>query len=431
MWTRRRFLERVGGGVGVAAALGAGGMERVLAAGQAVRGRSPQEVAADEDYWREIQQAFTVDRNTVNMNNGTMQPSLRIVQDAMRRHYEFSANAGIHTTDQFSHDIEIVRRRLARHLGCSPEELALTRGGSEAGQIPVMGIDLKPGDEILTTDYDYPRFLASWRQRELREGVVLRKIALPPPPVPLDLFYSRIEQAITPKTRVLLVCLMTHWTGQMAPVKRLAALARARGIEYIVDGAHGFMHIPFKVTEFDCDYFIGSLHKWLMAPPGNGFLYVRREKIPGLWPLTPANESQRADIRKFEDVGTRTQANRVVMAEALTFNEGIGIERKSARLRYLRDRWANRLKTNPRVTFLTSLDPAESCAIATINVAGVDMPKMAATLHDEHGVVVTHMKHERFECFRIVPNIHMTIQEVDYFSDVMEEVIKKTAGSPS
>src|SRR5512139_1947071 len=179
MWTRRRFLGRVGAGVGVVAAARGGAMERVLAAGQAVRGRSPQEVAADEDYWQAIQQAFTVDRNTINMNNGTMQPSLRIVEDAMRRHYEFSANAGIHTTDYFSQDLEIVRRRLASHMGCSQDELALTRGGSEAGQIAVMGIDLKPGDEVLTTDYDYPRFLNSWRQRELREGIVLKQVQLP------------------------------------------------------------------------------------------------------------------------------------------------------------------------------------------------------------------------------------------------------------
>jgi selenocysteine lyase/cysteine desulfurase len=427
MWTRRRFLERVGTGVGVVAAVRASGMERVLAAGQAVRGRSPQEVAADEDYWREIQQAFTVDRNTINLNNGTMQPSLRIVQEAMRRHYEFSANAGFHTTDYFSHDLELVRRRLATHIGCAGEELALTRGGSEAGEIAVMGIDLKPGDEVLTTDYDYPRFLNALRQRELREGIVLRKIALPPPPVPLDLFHRRIEEAITPKTRALLVCHMTHWTAQMAPIKPLAALARKHDLHYVVDGAHGFMQIPINVKEYDCDYYIGSLHKWLMAPPGNGFLYVRKARIPALWPLTPAEQSMKNDIRKFEDVGTRTQANRVVMAEALTFNEGIGIDRKTARLRYLKERWANRLKANPRVSFLTSLDPAESCAIATFHIDGVDMPKMASTLHDEYGIVVSHMKHERFEGFRIVPNIHMTTREIDYFSDVTEELMKKAA----
>jgi isopenicillin-N epimerase len=425
MWTRRTFLGRVGAGLGAAAATRADAAARLRAAEQAVRGRTAEEVAADEDYWLEIEQAFTVDRNTVNMNNGTMQPSLRIVQDAMRRHYEFSANAGYHTTDYFTHDLELVRRRLARHLNCSADELALTRGGSESGEIALMGIDLKPGDEVLTTDYDYPRFLNALRQRELRDGIVVRKVALPPPPVPLDVFYRRIEEAVTPKTRVLLVCFMTHWTGQMAPVARLAALARQRDLHYVVDGAHGFMHVPLDMQALGADYFIGSLHKWLMAPPGNGFLYVRRSRIPGLWPLTPADQNQKNDIRKFEDVGTRTQANRVVMAEALTFNEGIGIERKSARLRYLKNRWANRLKTNPRITFLTSLDPAESCAIASINVAGVDMPKMAATLHDDHGIVVSHMKHERFEGFRIVPNIHMTLPEIDYFADVMEDLIKK------
>jgi isopenicillin-N epimerase len=425
MWTRRRFLGRVGAGVGAVAALKADAAARVRAAGQGVKGRTPLEVAADEDYWYEVQQAFTVDRNTINMNNGTMQPSLRVVQDAMRRYYEFSADAGFHTTDQFTHDLEIVRRRMARHMHCSPEELALTRGGSEAGQIALMGIDLKPGDEVLTTDYDYPRFLNSLRQREVREGIAVRKIALPPPPVPLDVFYRRVEEAVTPRTRVLLVCLMTHWTAQTAPLGRLATLCRARGLQFVVDGAHGFMHVPIDLAAIDCDYFIGSLHKWLMAPPGNGFLYVRRSRIAGLWPLTPADEKQKQDIRKLEDVGTRTQANRVVMAEALTFNEGIGIERKSARLRYLKERWANRLKAHPRVTFLTSLDPAESCAIASIAIAGADMPKMAATLHDEHGIVVSHFKHERFEAFRIVPNIHMTIGEIDYFADVMEELLRK------
>src|SRR5512136_939049 len=221
MWTRRRFLERVGSGVGVAAAFRAGGMERVFAAGQAVRGRSPQEVATDEDYWNEIQQAFTVDRNTINMNNGTMQPSLRVVQDAMRRHYEFSANAGIHTTDYFSHDLELVRRRLARHIGCSADELALTRGGSEAGQIAVMGLDLKPGDEVLTTDQDYPRFLNSWKQRQLREGIVLKQVQLPAPWVPLDDFYNRLEKEVTSRTKVIMVCHMTQWSAQMSPVKRI------------------------------------------------------------------------------------------------------------------------------------------------------------------------------------------------------------------
>jgi len=427
MWTRRRFLGEVGTGVGVATVLRRGGLERVLAAGRHVEGLSAEQVARDEDFWFEVSQAFTVDRNIINLNNGTLQPSLRIVQDAMRRHYEFSANAGFHTTSYFSKECEMVRKRLAAHAGCDCEELAITRCGSESGEIAVMGIDLKPGDEVVTTDQDYPRFLNSWKQRQRREGIVLKVVSLPVPPVPMDVFYNLIQEAITPRTKVVHVCQMTHLTAQTAPIKRITAMAKARGIETIVDGAHGFMHVPVDVRDYDCDYYIASLHKWCMAPPGNGFLYVRKSKIPSLWPLTPAEEGQKDNIRKFEDVGTRTFANRAAIAEAITFNEGLGLERKAARLRYLKERWATRLKAQPRVRFLSSLDPAESCAIATFGIDGADHAKLAQTLLNEHAIVVSHMKHAKFEGFRIVPNVSMTLKEIDYFTDIMEKLLKQGA----
>jgi selenocysteine lyase/cysteine desulfurase len=425
MVTRRRFLGRVGAGVGVIAALRSGGLERVLAATRAVDGLSPEQVARDEDFWFEVQQAFTVDRNIVNLNNGTIQPSLRVVQDAMRRHYEYSANAGWQTTNAFAKEIEQVRRRLAVNAGCDAQEIAIARSGSESGQIAIMGIDLKPGDEVVTSEYDYPRFLNSWKQRQQREGIVLKVVEMPPLPVPLDPFYNRIAAAVTPKTKVIMICHMTHWTAQMSPMKRITEMARPRGIDVIIDGAHGFMHVPVNVRELGCDYYIASLHKWAMAPPGNGFLYVRKEKVPTLWPLTPAGEGMKNDIRKFEDVGTRTFANRVAIAEGLTFNEGIGIERKSARLRYLKERWANRLKANPKVRFFTSLDPAESCAIATFGIEGMDHAKLGTRLLDDHGIVVSPMRHAKWEGIRIVPNISMTLQEIDYFADVVEGIIRK------
>ena len=425
MLTRRSFLGGVNAGVGLLAVLRPDGLERVLAAGRAIGGRSAEQVAADEDFWFQVQQAFAVDRNIVNLNNGTMQPSLRIVQDAMRRHYEYSANAGAHTTGDLAEEIERVRRRLALHAGCDTEEIAITRCGSEAGQIAVMGVDLKPGDEVLTTEQDYPRFLNSWKQRQMREGIVLKQVSLPPPWVALDDFYNRLEKEVTPRTKVIMVCHMTHWTAQMSPVKRITQMAHQRGIEVIVDGAHGFMHIPINVRDLDADYYIASLHKWCMAPPGNGFLYVRKSKIAGLWPLTPADEKMKNDIRKFEDIGTRTQANRVAIAEGITFNEGLGIERKSARLRYLKERWTNRLKTQPRVRFLTSLDPSESCAIAAFTIEGMDLTKLTGKLHDDYGIIVSHMKHAKFEGLRIVPNVSNTLREMDYFADVIEEVIRK------
>ncbi|MEW5984438.1 MAG: aminotransferase class V-fold PLP-dependent enzyme [Acidobacteriota bacterium] len=427
MWSRRRFVAGVGSGLAGLATTRWDGMERLLAAAHATADRGPELVAVDEDFWFEVQQAFTVDRNIVNLNNGTIQPSLRPVQDAMRRHYEFSANAGAYTTNYFSKEVESVRRRLAAHAGCDGEELVIARSGSEAGEIAVMGIDLKPGDEVVTTDQDYPRLINAWKQREAREHIVLKQVDLPPPPVALDDFYRKLESTITPRTRVVMICHMTHRTAQVAPMKRIIDLAHQRGIQVIVDGAHGFMHVPVNVRELDCDYYVASLHKWLMAPPGNGFLYVKKSRIESLWPLTPADLSRKANIRKFEDVGTRSHANRAAIAEAITFNEGIGLERKSARLRYLTRRWADRLKAHPRVRILTDLDLPEACGIAAFTIEGMNLTDLTRTLLNDYGIVVSHMTHPKFDGLRIVTNVSMTVAEIDYFAGTIESVLRANA----
>ena len=425
MWNRRNFLRGCAAGIGALGA--AGGSARVFADPMDLPDLNPAQAAADEDFWFGIQQSFTEDRNIINLNNGTIQNGLRIVQDAVRRHNEFSGNAAAHSMFLLANEIESCRRRLASQLGCDPEELVICRGGSEAGQIPIMGFDLKPGDEVVTTNQDYPRLIGSWKQREKREGIVLKIVKLPPPPVPLDQFYSLVEQQVTPRTRVIMVCHMTHWTGQMAPIRRISDMAHARGIEVLVDGAHGFMHVPFKLADLGCDYYTASLHKWLMAPPGNGFVRIPKDRIPKIWPLTPPWSDDPKDIRRFEDVGTRTPANRVAIAEAITFNEGIGIERKSARIRYLKERWANRLRTIPRVRFFSSLDPADSCGIASFGVEGMDMAKLTEHLLNKWGIVVTPVKHPDglVDGVRAVVNISLSAKEVDYFADVMEDLIRK------
>jgi len=290
-----------------------------------------------------------------------------------------------------------------------------------------MGLELKRGDEVVITNQDYPRLLSSWKQREKREGVVLKIVPLPSPPVPLDQFYRLVEQQVTPRTKVIHVCHMTHWTGQMAPIRRISDMAHPKGIEVLVDGAHGFMHIPFKLADLGCDYYTASLHKWLMTPPGNGFVRIPKDRISKVWPLTPPWTDNPNDIRRFEDVGTRTPANRVAIAEAITFNEGIGIERKSARIRFLKERWANRLRTLPKVRFYSSLDPAESCGVATFGIEGMDMAKLEDHLLDKWGIIGSSMKHPDglIDGIRIVVNVSLSAKEIDYFSDVMEGIIKK------
>jgi len=427
MWKRRDFLRGCAAGIGLAASAPESALERILAAGRETANLSPDEVATNEDFWFEVQQAFTEDRNYINLNNGTIQPGLRIVQDAVRRHTEFSGNAAWHSMAILAKEIESCRKRLAFHLGCDSEELVICRGGTEAGQIPIMGLDLKRGDEVVITNQDYPRLLSAWKQRQKREGIVLKIVQLPSPPVPLDVFYRMVEEKLTPRTKLIHVCHLTHWTGQMAPVRHLAELSHARGIELLVDGAHGFMHIPFKLADLECDYYTASLHKWLMAPPGNGFVRIPRDRIPKIWPLTPPWTDEPNNIRRFEDVGTRTPANRVAIAEAITFNEGLGIERKSARIRYLKERWADRLKQYPNVRFYSSLDPAESCGIATFGIEGMDTAKLTEHLLDKYGIIVSPMKHPDglIDGIRIVVNVSLSVREIDYFADVVEDIIKK------
>jgi len=424
MVSRRTFL-RAGGvaGAGVLAAFKDGALNRVLAAGRSIEGAAPTDVASDETYWREIQQAFTLDRTIINLNNGGCCPSPRVVHEALKRYLDLSNQAPVyHMWQILEPNIETVRRRLAAEFGCHSEEAAITRNASEALQIAQLGIDLKAGDEVVTTNQDYGRMLDTWDQRGRRDGVSIKKISFPVPPKSLDELGDRLLGAISPSTRVLHFCHITNLTGQIFPVKRICDEARRRGVKTIVDGAHAFAHFPYRVADLGCDYYGTSLHKWLLAPIGTGFLYVRRENIPSLWPLTPASASKKDDIRKFEEIGTHPAANHNAIAEALSFHEGIGIERKAARLRFLRNRWATRLQANARIRIHTNLDPAHSCAIGTVQVVGVPTPKVVAGLWDRWRIIATPIVHAEYEGVRVTPNVYSTLEEIDTFAAAMEEI---------
>ncbi len=201
-------------------------------------------------------------------------------------------------------------------------------------------------------------------------------------------------------------------------------MARERGIETIVDGAHAFAHFPFKRDDLECDYYGTSLHKWLLAPHGTGFLYVKRDKIEKLWPLMAAPESMNGNIRKFEEIGTHPAANHNAIGEALTFHNGIGAERKAARLRYLRDRWMRRLEGQPGVVLHTSFDPEMSCGLANVGIAGINPGDLSAHLWNTQKIIVTPIGHEACPGIRVTPNVYTTLDEIDRFAEAMEDVIQ-------
>jgi selenocysteine lyase/cysteine desulfurase len=324
-------------------------------------------------------------------------------------------------------NIESVRRQLAAEFGCDAEELAITRNASEALQIAQLGIDLRAGDEVVTTNQDYGRMLDTWEQRVRRDGIRLSKISFPVPPKSQDDLADRLLAAITPSTRVLHFCHITNLTGQIFPVRRICDEARRRGVRTIVDGAHAFAHFPYKAADLGCDYYGTSLHKWLLAPIGTGFLYVRRENIPGLWPLTPAVVEKKADIRKFEEIGTHPAANHNAIAEAMAFHQGIGVERKAARLRYLRNRWATRLSAHPKVRVHTNLDPRHSCAIGTVQLTHVPTRHLVERLWADWRIIATPIVHAEYEGVRVTPNVYTTIEEIDTFAAAVERIAAKGA----
>ena len=415
---RRDFLRATGTASAAAVAAYADhGHARVQAATARVAGQAAATVAADETYWSEIQQAFTLDRTIINLNNGGCCPSPRVVHDALKRYLDLSNQAPVyHMWQILEPNIEGVRRRLAAAFGCDPEELAITRNASEALQIAQLGVPLRRGDEVVTTNQDYGRMLDTWEQRVSRDGIKLTKVSFPVPAKTMNELADRLLAAITPATKVLHFCHITNLTGQIFPVKQICDEARRRGVRTIVDGAHAFAHFPYKAAELGCDYYGTSLHKWLLAPIGTGFLYVRRENIRALWPLTPASTSKADDIRKFEEIGTHPAANHNAIAEALTFHDGIGIERKAARLRFLRDRWATRLAANPKIRLHTNLDPAHSCAIGTVQITGVPTAKVVARLWESWSIIATPRMHAEYEGARITPNVYTTLEEIDTFA---------------
>ncbi len=426
MSTRRHFVHSLMQAGVALPVMNGSAFRTLLRADEIARGRLPGSVASDEDYWSQITRAFDLDPTQINLNNGGCSPAPTHVMEQMIRDLRFSNELPVeHMWGVLEPRIESVRRDLAGMFGCDPEEMAVTRNASEALETMILGLDLKQGDEVIVTNQNYGRMLTTWDQRSRREGIVVKTISLGGPPGSDDDIVERFRAAVTPRTRVIELTHITNLTGHIMPVRRISALARQHGIALFIDGAHAFAHFPFKRDDLDVDYYGTSLHKWLHAPIGTGFLYVRRDRIESLWPLMAAAKSMDGNIRKFEEIGTHPAANHNAIAVAAAFNLGMGLERKAARLRYLRDRWAKPLMDySSRVQVPTPLDDTHSCGIALLHVEGIDTGKLGGWLWSRHRIRTTPIIHAEFNGLRITPSVYTTLNEIDLFVDKVKDAIR-------
>lgn len=430
MEQRRGFLKKIGSLSGVIAGYGIFNELNATkfsdAAGK-IAHLSPIEAAANEDYWQVIQQGYTVNSNIINLNNGGVSPSPRVVQEAVERFNSLSNQApSYYMWRILDQGREPLRRKLALLAGCSEEEIAINRNATEALNTVIYGLNFNKGDEIIGTKQDYPNMIHAWNQRALRDGIVYKQISFDFPIENDDAIVRAFENAITPKTKLLHVTHIVNWVGQILPVQKICAMAHGKGVEVLVDGAHSFGLLDFNVPDLGCDYFGTSLHKFLSAPIGSGMLWMKKDKIEKVWPLICAEKPNSSDIRKFENLGTRSFPIEQGIGEAIAFHTAIGSKRKEERIRYLKNYWATKVKEVPGVRIHTSLKDAYSCAIAGVTIDGLTPAELDQQLFSKYKIHTVGIVWENIRCVRVTPHVYTRPADLDVLVDALTTIAKST-----
>lgn len=384
------------------------------------------QMAGEEDFWYSIQQAYTASPSIINLNNGGVSPSPKIVQDAMKRYHDFSNEApSYYMWRILDQGREPLRRSLALMAGCEQDEIAIQRNASEALETVIFGLPLKTGDEVVLSKQDYPNMINAWKQRELRDGIKLVWVNLELPSEDNEYLTEQYTKAFTSRTTVVHLTHIINWNGQILPVRRIADMAKQKGIEVVVDGAHSFAHFQFSIPDLGADYFGTSLHKWLGACIGSGLLYVKKDKIAKLYPLFGSPDAVSADIRKFENLGTRPFFIEQAIGKAIEFHQMIGAERKEKRLHYLKNYWMNKVKDLPGIQLGTSLREGFGCAIGLVGVKDRKPAELDQFLFNEYKIHTVGIEWENIKGVRITPNVYTTTKQLDILVAAIEKFTKK------
>lgn len=384
----------------------------------------PSALAGDEDFWALIREQYTTSSNIINLNNGGVSPQPKPVQDAHIRYYQYCNEApSYYMWRVLDQGREPLREKLATLAGCSAEEIALNRNTTEGLNTIIFGLNLKAGDEVVLSKYDYPNMMNAWKQREKRDGIKLNWVDFDLPVESDEVFVKKFSDAITPKTKIVHITHMLNWTGQILPARKIADVAHAKGCEVIVDGSHSFVHIDYKIPDLDCDYYATSLHKWLCAPFGTGMMYIKKGKVKNVWALLSAPIPDADNIGKFESIGTRSFAAEMAVGNAIDFQYLIGSKRKEERLRYLKNYWCTKAqKEVPGFKLYTSLKDDYSCAIANFSIDGIKPEDVDTKLWDKWRIHTTTINHEKIHGTRVTPHVYTSLYDLDRLVEALKQI---------
>ncbi len=382
---------------------------------------APGDHDGEGTFWHHVRAAYACSPTLINLNNGGVSPAPRAAMEALD-HYNRMCNEApsYYMWRILDQDREPLRMNLAALAGVPHDELAICRNATEALNTIIFGLPLKSGDEVVVSTYDYPNMYNAWRQRALRDGV---KLVYADPQLPSEDEAAMVEaftSTFTAKTKLVHITHIVNWNGQILPVRKIADAAHAQGIEVLVDAAHSFALLDYKIPDLGCDYWGTSLHKFLCAPFGNGLMWVKREKIPQIWPLLSNDKPQGDDIRKFETLGTRSFPVEMATGYSLDLHNMIGSARKQERIHYLKNYWMDRVKDVPGIYFKTSMDPRYGCAIGVFGKEGMKATAISEQLFAKWKIHTVAIEREAkpgieapFNHVRVTPNVYTTTQELD------------------
>jgi selenocysteine lyase/cysteine desulfurase len=382
MVDRRGFLASFAGAAAAGAALNFGG--ELFARAALAPAQLPDRGLYDsneEAYWAELRKQFVIPADEVYLNNGTVgsspAPVLRAIFDGYNETEKMAQSDpedypiwGYGAWNEF-------RDPLAAFVSCTRDEIALVRNATEANSYIANGLDMKPGDEVLMTDQEHPGGEHPWNLRAKRYGIVVKKVTLPKPVPNAAAVLNLINDAITPRTRVLFFSHITTATGVVLPAKELCALARSKGIISAVDGAHVIGMMALNVHDLGCDMYSSSPHKWLMAPKGTGFLYVRDEMIDRLWNtiVTAGWDEPKLRAERFQRIGSSNVPSLWGMRAAVKLANDIGLDRIERRHQKMADYIHGEMVKRGAESW-TSPDASLRCAIASVNVAPIQIMEL-------------------------------------------------------
>jgi len=415
---KRTFLKST-------AALGLGALAPVGALARWVEQHqhvAPVTIAEDEKFWAGVRQGYNLKPDYINLENGyycfVPQPTLEKYLAHIR---EVNYQGSYYMRTAQSDNKKKVLTKLAELAGCSEEEVALTRNTTESLDTVINGLSWKPGEEAIMAEQDYGSIVNMFKLMEKRYGIVRKVVSVPNHPQSDEELVSLYQQQITGKTRLILVSHMVNITGQILPVKKICDMAHGFGVEVLVDGAHTFAHLDFKIPDLGCDYYGASLHKWLSVPLGAGLLYVRKGRAPALWSLM-ADWNMKDDITHLAHTGTHPVATDLTVVDAIDFYLTLGAARKESRLRYLQNYWTRQVRGKKNIILNTPEDPVRSCGIANVGIATLTPADLAKVLLEKYKIWTVAIDSAGVKGCRITPNVYTTLPELDTFVKALNEL---------